>query len=94
MKYEITNCGIVDKNIIRRYIMYLQMERSYSKNTLDAYVKDLQKLINFYADQGIDFRCVTLEQLDLFAGQLRDSGITPRSTALNFHLCISLYWII
>ena len=81
MKYEITNCGIVDKNIIRRYIMYLQMERYYSKNTLDAYVKDLQKLINFYADQGIDFRCVTLEQLDLFAGQLRDSGITPRSTA-------------
>ena len=52
MKYEITNCGIVDKNIIRRYIMYLQMERSYSKNTLDAYMKDLQKLIYFSEEEA------------------------------------------
>lgn len=81
MKYEITNCGIVNKNIIRRYIMYLRLERSYSGNTLDAYLKDLQKLLNYFADQGIDYRTVTLEQLDAFAGQLRENGITARSTA-------------
>lgn len=81
MKYEISNCGIINKNIIRRYIMYLKLERSYSGNTLDAYLKDLQKLINYFSDQGIDYRVVTLEQLDAFAGQLRENGITPRSTA-------------
>ena len=81
MKYEINNVGIVDKNIIRRYIQYLRLERSYTPNTLDAYIKDLQKLLNFYADEGIDFRKVTLEQLDLFASTLRDLDIQPRSIA-------------
>ena len=81
MKYEINNVGIVDKNIIRRYIQYLRLERSYTPNTLDAYIKDLQKLLNFYADEGIDFRKVTLEQLDLLASTLRDLGIQPRSIA-------------
>ena len=81
MKYELNNVGIVDKNIIRRYIQYLRLERSYTPNTLDAYIKDLQKLLNFYADEGIDFRKVTLEQLDLFASTLRDLGIQPRSIA-------------
>ena len=71
MKYEINNCGIIDKNIIQRYIRYLRLERGYSSNTLDAYCKDLQKLFNYYSDEGIDFRTVTLEQLDLFAGQMR-----------------------
>ena len=36
MKYEINNCGIIDKNIIQRYIRYLRLERGYSSNTLDA----------------------------------------------------------
>lgn len=81
MKYELNNVGIVDKNIIRRYIQYLRLERSYTPNTLDAYIKDLQKLLNFYADEGIDFRKVTLEQLDLFASTLRDLDIQPRSIA-------------
>lgn len=81
MKYEINNCGIVDKKIVQRYVKYLRLERGYTNNTLDAYCKDLQKLLNYYSDEGIDFRTVTLEQLDLFAGQLRESGVSARSTA-------------
>lgn len=81
MNYKINNAGIVDKSIIRRYIQYLRLERSYTENTLDAYTKDLQKLLNFYSDEGIDFRQVTLEQLDQFAATLRDLGVAPRSTA-------------
>ena len=81
MKFEINNAGIVEKNVLRRYIQYLRLERSYTDNTLDAYVKDLQKLLNYYSDEGIDYRQVTLEQLDQFAGTLRDLGVSPRSTA-------------
>ncbi len=81
MKYELNNLGIIDKSIIRRYLQYLRLERSYTQNTLDAYIKDLQKLINYFSDEGIDYRNVTLEQLDQFAGVLRDLGIQPRSTA-------------
>ncbi len=81
MKFEINNAGIVEKSVLRRYIQYLRLERSYTDNTLDAYVKDLQKLLNYYSDEGIDYRQVTLEQLDQFAGTLRDLGVSPRSTA-------------
>lgn len=73
--------GVVDESILRRYIQYLRLERSYSKNTLDAYRRDLNKLLQYYADNHIDFRSVTLEQLDQFAGELREDGIQARSVA-------------
>lgn len=78
---SISNTGNVSADILKRYKQYLYLERSYSPNTLDAYIRDLQKLFNFYADNGIDYRNVTLKDLDLFAGSLRDTGITPRSLA-------------
>ena len=81
ISHLIANTGNIDHNIPRRYLQYLRLERSYSTNTLDAYAKDLQKLLNYYSDEGIDFRIVTLEQLDQFAGSLRDQGITARSVA-------------
>ena len=73
--------GNVEDSVLRRYVQYLCLERSYSKNTLDAYRRDLQKLLVFYADNHIDYRKVTLEQLDQFAGQLREEGIHARSVA-------------
>ena len=73
--------GNVEDSILRRYVQYLCLERSYSKNTLDGYRRDLQKLLVFYADNHIDYRTVTLEQLDQFAGQLREEGIQARSVA-------------
>lgn len=73
--------GNVEDSVLRRYVQYLCLERSYSKNTLDAYRRDLQKLLVFYADNHIDYRTVTLEQLDQFAGQLREEGIHARSVA-------------
>ena len=73
--------GNVEDSILRRYVQYLCLERSYSKNTLDAYRRDLQKLLVFYADNHIDYRTVTLEQLDQFAGQLREEGLQARSVA-------------
>ena len=56
--------GNVEDSVLRRYVQYLCLERSYSKNTLDAYRRDLQKLLVFYADNHIDYRTVTLEQLE------------------------------
>lgn len=76
-----TNTGTIGNAIIRRYFQYLRLERSYTANTLDAYLKDLQKLLNYYTDEGIDFRKVTLEQLDKFAKTLQELGVGPRSVA-------------
>jgi integrase/recombinase XerD len=79
--HDISNIGTISRDIVKSYIQYLRLERSYSPNTLDAYCKDLQKLFNFYADNGIDFRHVTLAELDTFAANLRENGISPRSLA-------------
>lgn len=65
--------------IIRRYTQYLRLERAFSDNTLDAYLHDLQKLLDYYEAEGIDFRTVTLEQLQTFVATLFDIGITTRS---------------
>ena len=81
MHYELSNINIIGNAIIRRYFQYLRLEKSYTDNTLDAYLKDLQKLLNYYADEGIDFRKVTLEQLDRFAKALQEVGVGPRSVA-------------
>lgn len=81
MSTHLSNTGTISPQILRRYIQYLKLERSYTSNTLDAYVKDLQKLLNYYADEGIDFRRVTLEELDRFSGFLQDLGVQPRSVA-------------
>lgn len=79
--FNLSNIESLDLQILRRYEQYLQLERSYTPNTLDAYAQDLQKLFNYYAAEGISWRNVTLEQLDRFVGSLYDQGIHPRSAA-------------
>lgn len=73
--------AILPRTILRRYVLYLRLERAFSENTLDAYLKDLDKLLDFFHDEGIDFRTVTLDQLQTFVATLMDVGITPRSIA-------------
>ena len=67
--------------ILRRYRQYLMLERAFSANTLDAYFKDLQKLMDFLEAEDIDFRNVTLEQLQTFVATLLDLGLTTRTIA-------------
>lgn len=66
-------------NIIRSYQRYLKLQRGYSPNTLDAYIRDLLKLINYLED--VDKHVVDVELADLqhFAASLHDIGIHPRS---------------
>jgi integrase/recombinase XerD len=71
----------VSPALLRRYRQYLLLERGFSDNTLDAYQKDLQKLMDFYERNGIDFRAVTLDELHNFVATLMDLGITSRSIA-------------
>lgn len=81
MKYELSNIGSVDRRILMRYVQYLRLEKSFTENTLDAYLKDLQKLLNYFSDEGLDFRSITLEDLNHFSATLYDVGIQPRSVA-------------
>lgn len=67
--------------IIRKYQQYLKLEKSLSPNTLDAYLTDLDKLMNFLTLEGIDVLEVCLSDLQRFAAGLHDIGIHPRSQA-------------
>ena len=63
----------------KRYRRYLRLEKNYSPNTLDAYLRDLEKLQSFLAAADLDYRQVGLEDLQTFAASLHDIGIHPRS---------------
>jgi len=69
----------VPQQLLRRYRQYLRLERAFSDNTLDAYMRDLDKLLGYYAAEGIDYRDVTLDQLHNFVATLMDVGIASRS---------------
>lgn len=64
-----------------RYRQYLKLEKSLSENTVEAYLADLDKLLTYLSDEGIDFMDVTLDDLESFSAGLRDIGIHPRSQA-------------
>lgn len=81
MKIQFSNSGVIPKSILDAYIRHLRLEKSYSENTLDAYARDLQKLLNYYSDEGIDYRIVTLDQLQHFATTLRDNGVGATTQA-------------
>ncbi len=66
-------------NVVAAYRRYLKLQRNYSANTVDAYMRDLQKLLSFLQSEGIDPLCVSLDDLRQFAAGLHDIGICPRS---------------
>ena len=66
-------------NIVKAYQRYLKLQRGYSPNTLDAYVRDLQKLQDYLSGEDKDLLAVELADLQHFAAGLHDIGIGPRS---------------
>ena len=69
------------KDIVSRYRRYLKLEKGYSANTLDAYMRDVDKLLRYLAIEQVDVLDVKLEDLDHFAAFISDLGIGPRSLA-------------
>jgi integrase/recombinase XerD len=75
------------RDILRTYQRFLKLQRGYSANTLDAYIRDLRKLLDYLdgawghdgQPQALDVLTVRLEDLQPFAAGLHDIGIHPRS---------------
>ena len=66
-------------NIVRAYHRYLKLQRGYSANTLDAYERDLLKLLNYLEQEEKHVLDVELPDLQHFAASLHDIGINARS---------------
>ena len=69
----------IQEKMVRSYVRYLKLQRNMSANTLDAYLRDLQKLQDFLKFEKKDVCDVELADLQMFAAGLHDIGIGPRS---------------
>lgn len=67
------------KNIVKAYGRYLKLQRNMSANTIDAYRRDLDKLLVFLKHREKELTSVELSDLQNFAASLHDIGIGPRS---------------
>lgn len=76
---------------LARYRIYLQLEKSLSHNTLDAYMSDVQKFETFLKDAGKELLDASIEDFRSFLALLNDVGILPRSQARILSSLRSLY---
>ena len=67
------------QRLIRRYYQYLKLEKGSSPNTIDAYMRDLDKFLRFLKDEGKDFLSIELEDVHHFSALMMDVGIHPVS---------------
>ena len=67
--------------LTKHYLRYLKLERGYSPNTVEAYKHDLEWLLGYLSQEGVDPLSVKLEDLEHFAAMLSDHGISAKSQA-------------
>lgn len=70
-----------DDKIVIKYKSYLMLEKALSKNSIEAYMDDLAKLLQYFETENLSIRDVTLDHLQQFVARLYDSGINARSVA-------------
>jgi len=70
------------KQIIKsKYKTYLLLEKGLSKNSISAYLDDLDKLYDFLENENLKAEDIKLDDLQQFIAQLYDLGINARSVA-------------
>jgi integrase/recombinase XerD len=79
------------RDLGREFLRYLRVERGLSPNTLEAYERDLKKLVKFATARGREL--VTVERSDVmaFIKELRESGLEPQSLARTLVTVRNLY---
>ncbi len=69
------------QSVLEKYKRYLLLEKKLSKNTIEAYLTDLQKLMRYIDSVNISLRDIKLSHLEEFLSELNDQGIGSRSVA-------------
>ena len=67
---------------VSEYLTYLQLERGSSRNTVDAYARDLAKYVTYLADAGVnDLGAVTSEHVAGFIEHIAQQNFAVTSRA-------------
>ncbi len=70
---------MIQKNVIDKYKRYLLLEKGLSKNTVEAYIRDLKKLLVFTENNKLSLKTIKTLDLEEFLAGLYDSNFSPRS---------------
>ena len=62
-------------NVRKAFIRYMRLERNLSANTIEAYVRDTDRLIALLSQQGLSLTQATIKHLQAFSASLYDIGI-------------------
>jgi integrase/recombinase XerD len=65
--------------ISNSYKRYLLLEKGLSKNSIEAYMSDLQKLLDFAAEVGLSLKTIKLSDIERLLAEQYDKDISPRS---------------
>lgn len=76
---------------LKKYTDYLLLERGLSDNTREAYGRDVARYLGHLADEGLDVRAVTLDDLHRYAWLLHDVGVSATSVARALSALRSFY---
>ena len=67
------------KQSIKEFKTYLKIERSLSDNTIDSYLRDVQKLAKFSEEKELDELQITKVEVKEFIAFINTEGISARS---------------
>lgn len=71
-------------NIVALYQRYLKLECGKSPNTIEAYLRDVDKLMNYLSGRRLKADAVRLQDLEQFGAVLFDLGLSSTSMARIF----------
>ena len=70
-----------NEEIRNKYKTYLRLEKSLAANSVESYLFDLDKLLQFAESEQLNYKDISYKDLQQFVAQLQDLGIHARSQA-------------
>ncbi|REJ75708.1 MAG: site-specific tyrosine recombinase XerD [Acidobacteria bacterium] len=70
---------MTERDLVKEFLSYISAERGLSKNTLAAYERDLRKLKDFAAEEGLGLAEVSRGDLRAFVASLSKQGLSVNS---------------
>jgi integrase/recombinase XerD len=71
--------SVSERNLVREYLSYLQVEKGLAHNSLESYKRDLSRLEEWAEGLGKSVQDLTRKDLRLWIAQLSRDGLSPAS---------------
>lgn len=71
----------MDRDLVKEFLTYIQVERGHSRHTLESYARDLRRLSAWAAKKKKPVQDLTRNDLRAWIADLSKEGLAPRSVA-------------